>query len=117
MPLQLRVLVEVGITVGSPGAAQLRRRQCNLLVALLLGGRGLVLGLGHRQACRGAVRDVALGGGGETLFLAGFACAAENAGDDLDTAETVWGCQLSDVCFRERCGMCLTCRRWPEWGR
>jgi hypothetical protein len=60
MPLQLRVLVQVGIAAA--GAAQLRSRQCNLLVALLLGGRGLVLGLGHRQACRGAVRDVALGG-------------------------------------------------------
>jgi hypothetical protein len=117
MPLQLRVLVEVGITVGSPGAAQLRRRQCNLLVALLLGGRGLVLGLGHRQACRGAVRDVALGGGGETLFLAGFACAAENAGDDLDAAETVGVVSCLMSVFGREMGECLTCRRWPEWGR
>jgi hypothetical protein len=37
----------------------------------------------------GAVCDFSVGGGGEALFLAGFACAAEDAGDDLDAAETV----------------------------
>ena len=97
MPLQLRVLVRVGIAGGCAALTQLRRRQGNLLVALLLGGRGLVLGLGHRQPRRRAVRDAALGGRGEALFLAGFACAAENAGDDLDAAETERG--SSAVCW------------------
>lgn len=97
MPLQLRVLVRLGITAGSAALAQLRRRQGNLLVALLLGGGGLVLGLGHRQPRRRAVGDVALGGRGEALFLAGFACTAENAGDDLDAAETESG--LLAVCW------------------
>lgn len=115
MPLQLRVLVDLGSS--SAADAQLRRREGNLLVALLLGGGGVVLGLGHRQPCRRAVRDVALGGRGETLFLAGFASAAENAGDDLDAAETGGDLLAVFVLCCLFSGACLTCRRWPGWGR
>lgn len=88
---KLGVSVDLGLA-GCLGAVHCCRRFCDLSCALCLGGRCVFLGLGHLEPRRRAVCYVTLCGGGETLFLACFACAAQNAGDDLDAAETGRGC-------------------------
>jgi hypothetical protein len=56
------------------------------------GGGGLVLqSFRQDEVVCWAVRDLAVFCGLETLLLAGFARAAEDAGNDLDAAETGWG--------------------------
>ena len=61
-------------------------------VPLDLQGRcACVYGVGHDKVGDRGVGDLTPGGGGETLFLACFACAAEDAGDDLNAAETGGG--------------------------
>jgi hypothetical protein len=48
----------------------------------------LILSTRHNKVLGGAVCNGSFGSGGETLFLTGFTCAAEDAGDDLYAAET-----------------------------
>lgn len=63
-----------------------------LQISVLVGlGRGFLLVLEafrQVQVLRWTVRDTAFFGEGKTLFLACLACATEDAGDDLDAAET-----------------------------
>jgi hypothetical protein len=55
------------------------------------GGFGGFVGFGQPQALGRSVCHGALAGGGEALLLACFAGAAEDAGNDLDAAETGGG--------------------------
>lgn len=76
----------------------------------------VVIGLctGWSKTWRGPEGDFAPGGGGQTLLLAGFSGATQDAGNNLNAAEATIVLAADPYA---RAGALLTCRRWPEWGR
>lgn len=89
----LSVVLAVPDVVHVPGELSIRVElggPCGYVKLWVLLQHGLVAVFlrRHRQTLRRSEGDFALGRSLETLFLTRFAGTAENAGDDLDAAQT-----------------------------